>query len=157
MEENKGSKKGLIIAILIIVALAAVTAYAYSRRNSKISLKNNTPGGIVTQNATVDSIDIKMLESLPIQVQVTVQGTLPDGCTSIDDVTQRKSGNTFFITVKSNRPSDVECTQVIAPYEKNVELNVYGLKTGIYTVDVNGVTNTFEFKQDNIPQGNLKG
>jgi len=33
--------------------------------------------------------------------------------------------------------------------KKNIPLDIYGLSAGIYTVDVNGIVQTFELKTDN--------
>jgi len=42
------------------------------------------------------------------------------------------------------------CAQVMTPFEEVVALDVVGLKAGVYTVDVNGVGDTFELQMDNI-------
>lgn len=99
--------------------------------------------------ATVDEIDILILESFPVQVQVIARGNLPDPCTEIYQITQKKEDNTFFITIKTSRPAD-PCIQIIVPFEVKIPLNVYGLPAGIYTVDVNGVQETFDLEVDNL-------
>jgi len=93
--------------------------------------------------ATVDEIEIVISESFPVQVEVTARGNLPDPCTEICQITQKKEGNTFFITIKTNRSPD-PCIQIIVPFEVKIPLNVYGLSAGTYVVDVNGVSDTFE-------------
>lgn len=99
--------------------------------------------------ASVDEIEIMILESFPIQVHVTASGNLPDPCTEISEVLQEKEGNTFFITIETYR-SPGFCIQVIAPFEEITPLEVYGLPAGTYTVDVNGVQATFDLSIDNI-------
>jgi len=99
--------------------------------------------------ASVDEIDILILESFPVQVQVIARGNLPDPCTEIYQVTQKKEDNTFFITIKTYR-SLGPCIQVIAPFEVKIPLNVYNLPASTYTVDVNGVRDTFDLEVDNI-------
>ncbi|GAG16495.1 unnamed protein product, partial [marine sediment metagenome] len=51
--------------------------------------------------ASVDEIDILILESFPVQINVIAKGNLPDPCTEISEVLQEKEGNTFFITIKT--------------------------------------------------------
>jgi hypothetical protein len=102
--------------------------------------------------APVENIEILILESFPVQVTVVVRGNLPDGCTTIDKVTVVQEGNTFQVTITTIRPVGIECTQALEPFEKVVALDVYGLPAGVYTVDVNGVTDTFELAVDNVPQ-----
>ncbi len=99
--------------------------------------------------ASVDEIEIMILESFPVQIHVTASGNLPDPCTEISEVLQEKEGNTFFITIKTYR-SPGFCIQVIAPFEEIIPLEVYGLPAGTYTVDVNGVQATFDLSIDNI-------
>jgi len=99
--------------------------------------------------ASVDEIDILILESFPVQINVIAKGNLPDPCTEISEVLQEKEGNTFFITIKTYSFSGF-CIQVLAPFEEIIPLEVYGLPAGTYTVDVNGVQATFDLLVDNI-------
>ena len=99
--------------------------------------------------ALVDEIDILTLESFPVQIFVTASGNLPDPCTEIYQVTQKKESNTFFVSIKTYRPP-VPCVQVLTPFKEIISLEVYGLPTGTYTVDVNRVQGTFDLEIDNI-------
>jgi inhibitor of cysteine peptidase len=99
--------------------------------------------------APVEEIEIVILESSSVQVQVIARGNLPDPCTKISEVLQEREGDTFFITIKTYR-SPGFCIQVIAPFEEIIPLEVYGLPAGTYTVDVNGVQVTFDLLVDNI-------
>lgn len=100
--------------------------------------------------APVEEVEVIFLESFPLQVQLKVQGYMPDGCTEIDSTDVEQVENHFEVTIRTVRPTDVACTQAIEPYEQNVPLDVYGLSAGDYTVDVNAVKASFTFKQDNI-------
>lgn len=111
--------------------------------------KGNT-GKLIYGNATVENIEIMILESFPVQVKVNARGYLPDGCTKIDEITKEKNNNTFSINIKTVRPADTFCTEAIIPFQEVISLDVYGLKAGIYNVDVNGVKGTFEMVTDNI-------
>jgi len=99
--------------------------------------------------ALVDEIDILILESFPVQINVIARGNLPDPCTEISEVLQEREGDTFFIAIKTYRPPG-PCIQVLASFEVKIPLNVYGLPAGTYTVDVNGVQDTFDLEVDNI-------
>ena len=99
--------------------------------------------------ASVDEIDILILESFPVQINVIARGNLPDPCTEISEVLQEREGDTFFITIKTYR-SPGFCIQVLAPFEEIIPLEVYGLPAGTYTVDVNGAQDTFDLEVDNI-------
>jgi len=99
--------------------------------------------------ASVDEIEILILESFPVQINVIARGNLPDPCTEVSEVLQEREGDTFFITIKTYR-SPGFCIQVLAPFEETIPLEVYGLPAGTYTVDVNGVQATFDLEVDNI-------
>ena len=99
--------------------------------------------------APVEEIEIVILESFPVQVQVIASGNLPDPCTEISEVLQEREGNTFFVSIKTYRSLD-PCIQIIVPFEVKIPLNVYGLPAGTYTVDINGVQATFDLEVDNI-------
>ncbi len=102
-------------------------------------------------SANVNNIEIMLLESFPVRVNVVAKGIHPDSCTKVDKITTRQEENTFFVTITASRPTDAICAQVITPFEEIIELDVFGLKAGVYTVDINGVRDTFELETDNIP------
>ena len=107
-------------------------------------------GDYIYGTAVVEYTEILVLESFPVQIHVIAKGYLPDGCTEIDMVEEERDGNTFTVTITTKRPKDMMCTQAIVPYEKVVPLDVYGLKAGMYDVNVNSVTDSFELSTDNI-------
>lgn len=110
------------------------------------------PGKTVEGEATVESISIAILESFPVQVHVNVTGYLGDGCTTLGDITTSMEGDTFFITIPTERPAEALCTQQLVGFEESVSLDVEGLAAGSYTVNVNGVTDTFDLAVDNVAQ-----
>jgi len=99
--------------------------------------------------ANVNTIEIMILESFPVQINVAARGEHPDSCTKVDEITTVREGNTFVVTINAFRPADAMCAQVITPYEEVVALDVFELKAGVYTVDVNGIRDTFELQMDN--------
>ncbi len=100
-------------------------------------------------SAIVECIQVLTVESFPVQVQVVAEGYLPDGCTEIDGITTEREENTFNIKINTKRPHDALCTDAIEPFSKTIPLEVLGLKAGNYTVNVNGVTGSFELAVDN--------
>ena len=108
---------------------------------------------VTTGKAPVESIQLMILESLPLQVRVRVRGTLPDVCTEIDQINQRVDleQDTLWVEITTVRSTEEACVQVLAPFEETIPLDVMGLPAGTYTVDVNGVTDTFTFSTDNVP------
>jgi inhibitor of cysteine peptidase len=106
---------------------------------------------VIYSEANVEEVEVLLMESFPIQVAVIARGNLPDGCTEIDDVETSfdEESKTFSVEVTTVRDADAVCTQALVPFEERVDLDVRGLPAGTYTVDVNGVRETFTFDVDN--------
>jgi inhibitor of cysteine peptidase len=135
----------LTLAIVLLAAACAPTQEPESTPSE---------GEVVRGLARVESIEILILESFPVQVQVRAQGNLPDGCTTIDETLQERSGNTFVVKVTTARPKGALCTEALVPFETTIALDVLGLEAGTYTVTVNGVGGTFTLDVDNVaPEG----
>jgi hypothetical protein len=101
--------------------------------------------------AVVKSIDLRILESFPLQVHAVIQGDLPDaGCTMIARVEQVREGNTFTLNLVTTTDPLALCAQALTPFEEVVPLEVVGLPAGVYTVSAGGAEETFEFTMDNI-------
>ncbi|MBG0787730.1 MAG: hypothetical protein H0S79_21790 [Anaerolineaceae bacterium] len=111
------------------------------------------PASEVIQGTVVylNSMDILIMESFPVQVSVTLQGDLPDGCTTIQSVESSLEAQTFTIIFRTHRPAGQMCTQALVPFEETVSLDVYGLPAGEYTVIANDLTETFTLDVDNTP------
>ena len=107
-----------------------------------------TDTATLIREAQVESVTVQIQETAPVQVKAIVSGILGDGCTSIHDVTQRQEGSTFYITVRTQRPADAMCTQVVKNYEETVTLETTNMAAsataGDYIISANGVTTTFK-------------
>jgi len=106
----------------------------------------------IYRKAGIESIQIQKMESMPVQVSVLVNGWLSDSCTSLDQITQERDGKDFLITITTKRPADVNCLQMITPFQQTIPLDVLGLKAGTYTVTVNRMSDTFTLDVDNVLQ-----
>ena len=85
-------------------------------------------GGPVAGMAVVQSVEIQLLESQPLQVNAIVRGQLPDGgCTTISEIKQVRDGNTFKITLATKTDPLALCTLAATPYERVISLDVNGL------------------------------
>jgi hypothetical protein len=122
-----------------------------------------TAGEAIRTPAQIDEVEILILESFPVQVNVIVRGNLPNGCATIGDIVQERSGQEFRVTITAVQPADVMCADVLVPFEETISLDVVGLKAGTYTVNVNGIVRSFELAVDNVlptesaPPAELKG
>jgi hypothetical protein len=108
------------------------------------------PLTVIEGEAQIDSIDILILESFPVQVNALLNGSLADSCTSLAETEITMEGNTFTIVIGTTRPSDAVCAQVIETFEQSVSLDVLGLSAGDYTVHAGSATATFNLAIDNV-------
>jgi hypothetical protein len=99
--------------------------------------------------APVASLEVAILESFPVQVNVIVKGNLPDSCTPVGEIEQKFAANTFYIYIPMEQSAGANCAQVLTPYEQTIHLNVRDLPKGTYTVKVNGTATTFDLTMDN--------
>jgi len=141
-------KKIAIFVILLVLFIATFSMGMLYYKQPNSAEGSNTSD--IRELATVDDIDIAILESFPVQINVIARGNLPDACTRIDDITVNREGNTFMVTITTLRPAGAVCAQVVTPFEEVVALDVVGLEAGTYTVNVNGITGTFQLQVDNI-------
>jgi inhibitor of cysteine peptidase len=134
--------KTLLLLVLLVLFLLSACSL------------NSSPSGTQTiiGLALIESIEILILESFPVQVHVRVKGILGDSCTSLHQITQTRVENTFMITVTTTRPADAICADIITQFEEIISLDVYRLPAGTYTVDVNDVRDTFTLSVDNVIQ-----
>jgi len=93
------------ILALLAVALTACAAPGPDEPNGSDTpvptpAEPTEPGADVVRGlAVVESIEILVLESFPVQIHVAARGNLPDGCTTVDEVTQIREGDTFEVRV----------------------------------------------------------
>jgi hypothetical protein len=104
-------------------------------------------------DARLESLSVNIMESFPVQVSVSLQGYLPDGCTQIHEITSERQEDLFTIEIVTRRPAgDISCTQAIVPFEETVSLDVEGLPAGEYTVQSGDFEEIFTLEQDNVVQ-----
>ena len=173
MQEKKISSgmgtAGIFVFILIVLGFV-VAAYALLRENTEdvdippppdIELPDNTidptkngsneeaeglePGG----NAYVDTVDVLIMESFPLQAAALISGHVSDACTQITDARVVRNSTVFTITLTTGRPPEAMCAQVLTPFEKRVTLDIYGLPAGTYTVVAGETETNFSLNTDN--------
>ena len=100
----------------------------------------------------VDSVEIAILESFPVQVQAIVNGGLSDSCTHLSGVSVQRQDTVFTINLATTHDNQAVCTQALVPFSQSVQLDVQGLPAGTYTVIAGGVSNTFNLVIENTAE-----
>ena len=101
--------------------------------------------------ARVERVDVMILESFPVQIHVKATGYLPDACYSLGEAQTELNGMTFTVVLPAEVTQDEGCAGREQPFSVGIPLDVLGLRAGVYTVLVNGVSETFELYTDNGP------
>ena len=99
---------------------------------------------------SVDGVDVRLLESFPLQAQAVISGNLADGCTTVDEIRTERTDNTFTLEIFTFRPQDKICTEALVPFTETVPLPIEGLPAGTYTVQVEEQTASFTLDVDNV-------
>ncbi len=98
---------------------------------------------IASREAQVESVDIQILKSDPVQINAVASVRLPDACTTLGDGQLRYTSNTFLIRLWTVSPTDRGCAPVVSHAESTYALNAIDLQPGTYTVTVNSVSKVF--------------
>ena len=95
--------------------------------------------------APIDAVEILIAESDPPQYFLHVVSGLPNGCVRFDSYDMMRDGDTIHVEVFNLEPADqnMVCTQVYGTVEHNIPLGSDFEPGKTFTVDVNGVIETF--------------
>lgn len=111
---------------------------------------------VIVNDAKLQDMQVVILESFPVQVNLQVSGVLPDGCTTFGPVDVQQNGDRFDVTVNTSRPAGMMCTQIVTEFQESISLPVRGLAAGTYAVQVNGLSGSFTLQADNGLPGDVE-
>jgi len=136
------------LALLVLLVSACVPLVSEPTPIPPTPLPTNAPP--ITGVAVVQSVEVQLLESSPLQANAIVRGQLPDGgCTTISSVNQVRDGNTFRLTLTTSTDPLALCALALTPFERVVALDVANLPPAKYIVNANGIERSFELLSRN--------
>ncbi len=91
---------------------------------------------------TIEAVELRYLESLPIQIELFIKGNLPDECEYELVATQAREGQMISVTLEGRRPADLPCAAAIRPITYALLLEG-GFEPGDYTLVVNDYQMSF--------------
>ncbi len=147
----------ITLVCLACLALAACSGAPGPAATPVTPAPTSAPTGAATPGAgasgavslVIDSVQVTLLDSSPVQVTASVRGSLLNNCTRIEQVTQTREGTTFHLAVQSKTSGGADCTKETLNFEEKVSLDVAGLPAGTYTVEASGKTGTFKLESGN--------
>lgn len=129
-----------------------IPAGDYSVAVNGVRTNITLPEGLVTRSeAQVERVEVLLLESFPVQVQVVAYGILPSSCDSLAGSSVTLDGNRFDVTLWQESILG-PCLPVTETFEAVININALGLAAGDYLVNVNGAQGRFNLAVDNIPE-----
>lgn len=106
-------------------------------------MPDETDGNLRRVETVIESVDVAVLESFPMQLSLTVSGYQPDGCDVPVQVEQEVNENTVVISIYRELPIDVMCPASIVPYEETIMVNA-GFEGGTVEIRVNDFTTSVD-------------
>jgi hypothetical protein len=130
----------LLIGVLVLVLVIARVGAGDS--NGTDDNGADTGDEYQVQAVEIESVDVRIAESFPVQIFVDVAGYVPDPCWKPQEPVVEQDGPRFEVEIVAERKADEMCPQVIESYEHTVSLG--SMDPGDYVVSVNGVEQQFE-------------
>ena len=82
----------------------------------------------------VTDLELRVAQTLPVQVTAVLRGNLADSCAQISSVEQQVRGESIVLDVRAVRSTGVECAQALRPFEATTMLDTSDLLPGRYVV-----------------------
>ena len=94
----------------------------------------------------IESVRVVYPPAWPDEMQVVVNGFLPDGCTEIVMIEPIRDENRYTVKIHTKKEAKVMCTMALEPFEEMFVLDTSGLSSGIYSVFVYGKSIDFSLE-----------
>ena len=122
--------KPTLILLVLSVAASLVGCTASNAAPTK-----EPQGGAIY----IDSADLLIMESYPVQISLHIVGNLPTPCHEFkSSVSQPDAKNRIYVAAWSESDPTAICAQVLQFFEENVGIPMAGVADGTYSVWLNG-------------------
>ena len=100
---------------------------------------------LVQSLAPIDSVEVLILESFPVQYRLLVVSGLPSACYSFSGYRLERTGDTIQVEITNSKPADSElvCAQVYSTSETSIPLGSEFQSGRTYTIEVNDFIDFF--------------
>jgi len=141
-------RKTVLLVVVALAVLAAGLGVAWAALSDDSASDDTTTTtrpdgpGATRGPVYIDSVDLLMLESWPVQVRALVKGSLPTPCHRLAwDLSSPDASGRIVLDVYSTTDADVICVEVLEPFEQSI--GVGSFISGSYVLVVNGVEYPF--------------
>lgn len=112
-------------------------------------------GSVKLERVSVSEVEVIKTGSLPISVYLRASGWRSScGFSGPGRIHQRLEGTRFDVGITAPHTDEyvkgqIACTAQMSSFKMTVPLQVYGLRAGTYSYNVNGITGMFNLGSDN--------
>lgn len=92
----------------------------------------------------VDAVNVEIGRGSPLPIHAIVSANLPNTCAQLGEVRLHRDETTFFVRLVAHIPAQANCIPDTLPIRIKIPLNIAFTPDGPYTVNVNGVTESFD-------------
>ena len=131
-------KRNFYLAALALLIVMVTSMGCQSEAEEQIDEQR-----IEIRPAPIHEVQVNIAESFPPQIFVYIKGGLADSCTTFNELTVERSGNSISIEITTQRPEGAICAQVYGYFEENVALGIEFTSGETYTINVNDETTSF--------------
>ena len=130
-------RRATLLVFLFALLAAACSDNAASLDDSVSSDQTTVPGPTEPDVAWVESVEILLLESYPVQVRAVVKGTLPTPCNELAwEVEDPDPDGRIIMEVSSLFDPNEDCADVIEDFEESIPVGSF--TGGEFVLVVNG-------------------
>ncbi|MBK9055881.1 MAG: hypothetical protein IPL78_34770 [Chloroflexi bacterium] len=151
------------LTVLVLLGVMVFAAACTNNNNQPSATAEATSAAAVPTEAAspapviIDSLRTLVLQSDPVQVDLTINGNLPNGCTLLDGFSQTRQDTTFTVQIQTSIQEQEVCTEALIPFSETLAMEVAGLPDGIYTIQVEDQTTSFILGDVGLPDGSGSG
>ena len=136
------------LPLVLIVALVGFALIGCSSNGSAATPDATTPAGDGERReepAPIESIDVLILESFPVQYNVEIVSGLPSGCAEFERYEVKRDGTAVEVIAWNTMPAsdEVACTMIYGYQEGTVSLGSDFEPGTEYTVTAGDLAETF--------------
>lgn len=125
------------MTLIVVAGLLAACAGQTGPTPTATEPSGSKAPDAVRAPAYIDEVELRVMESMPVQLGLHLVGSLPTPCHQLEwesDIPQ--GGGEIVVDVYSLAPADQACIQVLSPLDQTINLGQ--VQPGHYSVVVNG-------------------
>jgi hypothetical protein len=148
----------LMVFVLASCAPAVIVSSVGVKPTPVVETEEVVPAPAVElPKLTVHDVQIQIGVGSPIPVDAFVSAELPDTCAQLAEVKMTQQDFTFEISMSVTPGTRAECMRDTLPFRIAIPLNMVNQPEGTYTVNVNGVSTTFQWpaKPTSTPEAGM--